>query len=197
MFPKSSLASVCSWVFLLSLALLVNSDDTATPARLLIEKQVLNKYLVESKDILIHYNIFNVGGSPATNVRVSDAAFSLTQFSIISGELKFTIPRIAPLANITHTVVVRPQDGVRGRFNFTAGEVTYLSEGSADLQFGFTSEPGEGFIVSLKEFNKRFSPHYYDWAAFVLISLSTVLLPYCLWDSSKTKYERLSAKKVK
>ena len=63
-------------------------------------------------------------------------------------------------SNVTHTVVIRPQEGVRGRFNFTAGEVTYLSEGLTDLQIGFTSEPGEGFIVSLKEFNKRFSPHY-------------------------------------
>ena len=62
MFHKSSLVAVCSAVLFLNLALLVNSEDSTTPARLLVEKQVLNKYLVESKDILIHYNIFNVGG---------------------------------------------------------------------------------------------------------------------------------------
>lgn len=62
--------------------------------------------------------------------------------------------------NVTHTVVVRPLEGIRGRFNFTAGEITYLSEGSSEVQIGYTSEPGEGFIVSLKEFNKLFSPHY-------------------------------------
>ncbi|KAI2808500.1 hypothetical protein RDWZM_005769 [Blomia tropicalis] len=182
---------------LLCLAYLANSEDASTPARLLVEKQVLNKFLVESKDILVHYNIFNVGGSPATNVHISDATFSLTQFEIINGALKFTIPRIAPLSNVTHSVVVRPQEGVRGRFNFTAGEITYLSEGSNDLQIGFTSEPGEGFIVSLKEFNKKFSPHYSDWATFLLISMSTVLFPYFLWYNSKTKYEALSAKKNK
>lgn len=65
--------------------------------------------------------------------------------------------------NFTHTVVVRPLEGIRGRFNFTAGEITYLSEGSADVQIGYTSEPGEGFIVSLKEFNKLFSPHYVSY----------------------------------
>lgn len=57
MYPKS-----LALLFLLNLAFLVNSEDASTLARLLVEKQVLNKYLVESKDILVHYNIFNVGG---------------------------------------------------------------------------------------------------------------------------------------
>jgi hypothetical protein len=33
------------------------------------------------------------------------------------------------------------------------------SEDAKDVQIGYTSEPGEGFIVSLKEFDRRFSPH--------------------------------------
>ena len=63
-------------------------------------------------------------------------------------------------SNITHSAVVRPKVGIWGRFNFTAGEVSYLTaEDSKEPQLGFTSEPGEGFIVSLKEFDRRFSPH--------------------------------------
>lgn len=62
MLRKSSFLTVWVSLAFMSLALLVNSEDATTPARLLVEKQVLNKYLVESKDILIHYNIFNVGG---------------------------------------------------------------------------------------------------------------------------------------
>lgn len=42
---------------------LCQAEGEAIPsgARLLIEKKVLNKYLVESKDLIISYNIHNVG----------------------------------------------------------------------------------------------------------------------------------------
>ncbi|KAH9506321.1 signal sequence receptor beta [Dermatophagoides farinae] len=183
---------------LISWTLMVSTDEqNSDRARLLAEKQVLNKYLVENKDILINYNIFNVGSSSAINVKLSDNTFSLAHFDIVGGSLKFTIPRIAPQSNTTHTVVVRPKEGIWGRFNFTAGELIYSSEGSNELQYGYTSEPGDGYIVSLKEFDKRFSPHYYDWAAFLIISMATVLLPYLLWNGSKNKYEKLSARKTK
>ena len=47
---------------LLNSLILVTSDDVNSPARLLVEKRVLNKYLVENKDIIINYNIYNIGG---------------------------------------------------------------------------------------------------------------------------------------
>ncbi|OTF77021.1 translocon-associated protein subunit beta-like protein [Euroglyphus maynei] len=183
---------------LINWTMMVNTDEqNPDRARLLAEKQVLNKYLVENKDIMINYNIFNVGSSSAINVHFSDNTFSLAHFDIVGGSLKFTIPRIAPQSNTTHTAIVRPKEGIWGRFNFTAGELIYSTEGSTELQYGYTSEPGEGYIVSLKEFDKRFSPHYYDWAAFLVISMATVLLPYLLWNGSKNKYEKLSARKTK
>ncbi len=60
--PASHLALLVLALFSVALTAVNSEEDASLPARLLVEKQVLNKYLVESKDILIHYNIFNVGG---------------------------------------------------------------------------------------------------------------------------------------
>jgi len=171
-------------------------EDVATPARLLVEKQILNKYLVENRDIIVHYNIFNVGGSAAVDVHVTDSSLQEEHFDIISGSFKFNIPRLAPGSNVTHTAVVRPKLGIWGRFNFTAGEVTYLtSEDAKDAQIGFTSEPGEGFVVSLKEFDRRFSPHVLDWASFSIMTMPSLVIPFLLWFRSKSKYDTIMAAK--
>ncbi|CAG2174404.1 unnamed protein product [Oppiella nova] len=183
--------------FCLALNVLVLAEEEAvTAARLLIEKQILNKYLVENRDIVVNYNIFNVGQSPAIDVHITDNSFSSEHFDVMSGVLKVTIARLGPGSNITHTSVVRPKAGIWGRFNFTAGEVTYLvSEDSKDIQLGYTSEPGEGFIVSLKEFDRRFSPHVLDWAAFAIMTLPSLLFPFLLWYRSKSKYESIVSSK--
>lgn len=94
-------------------------------------------------------------------------------------------------ANVTHTVVYRPKPGVWGRFNFTSGSVTYKSEGSSETQLGLTSEPGEGYIVSLKEFDRRFSPHVLDWLVFFFMTSPSLLIPFLLWFKSKSKYEKI------
>jgi len=188
--------SLFSVFVLILFTLSTAEEEVAGPARLLIEKQILNKYLVENRDIIVHYNIFNVGQSAAIDVHVSDASFSTEHFDIISGIFKFSIPRLGPGSNITHTSVIRPKKGIWGRFNFTAGEVTYLtSEDAKDAQIGYTSEPGEGFIVSLKEFDRRFSPHVLDWAAFCIMTLPSLVIPFLLWYRSKSKYELIVSAK--
>merc|ERR1712071_686491 len=83
-----------------------------------------------------------------------------------------------------------------GYFNFTAAEVSYLpSEDASEAQIGYSSEPGQGAIVPFKEFDRKFSPHLLDWFSFGVMSMPSLLLPFFLWYSSKSKYETIMKQK--
>jgi len=171
-----------------------NYEEASAPARVLVEKKILNKYLVEGRDIVVHYSIYNVGGSAALDVNINDASLPDEHFQVISGVTKFSIPRLAPNSNLTHTVVYRPRLNIWGRFNFTSADISYLpTEEAKQAQLGYTSEPGEGYIVSLKEFDRRFSPHVLDWLAFAVMTLPSLLIPFSLWYKSKSKYEAIAS----
>lgn len=186
-------------IFILAVTLLTSvlcqSEESAT-AKLLVSKQVLNKYLVESMDVVVKYTIYNIGNSVATNVVVSDSSFPPEAFEIQGGQFKFVIDRVAPQTNVTHVVIVQPKS--YGAFNFSFAEVSYkASENAEDLQVGISSEPGEGRVVPYYEYYKKFSPHLGDWAAFAFMTLPPLLIPFLLWFQSKTKYEKLAGGKTK
>lgn len=68
------------------------------------------------------------------------------------------IPRIPPGTNNTHVLVVRPRKF--GYFNFTAAEVSYRpSDDLEQVHVGFSSDPGQGLIISLRDYDKQFSAH--------------------------------------
>lgn len=57
-----SIIMVSRWTILavIAIAALVSSEEDVT-ANLLVSKVILNKYLVQGKDLTIEYNIYNVG----------------------------------------------------------------------------------------------------------------------------------------
>ncbi|KFM56656.1 Translocon-associated protein subunit beta, partial [Stegodyphus mimosarum] len=104
------------------------------------------------------------------------------------------LDRLGPGANISHTVVLRPKQ--TGIYNFTAAEVTYYpSEDSKEVQVSFSTEPGEAVVIQAKDFDRKFSPHMTDWAAFAVMTLPSLGIPFLLWYRSKSKYENIVKQK--
>ncbi|KAL4227827.1 SWI/SNF and RSC complex subunit Ssr2 [Mactra antiquata] len=171
-----------------------NLADEDSQARLLASKNILNQYLVENKDLTVEYRIFNIGGSVAQKVRLQDDSFPEADFKVVAGNLQAYWERIAPNTNVSHSVILRPLNF--GYFNFTAAEVSYSSgEDLTERQVGYTSAPGEGGIVSFKDYNRRFSPHFVDWMVFAVMTLPSLGIPFLLWFSSKSKYDTTKPKK--
>ncbi|GLD63266.1 translocon-associated protein subunit beta [Lates japonicus] len=157
-------------------------------ARLLASKSLLNRYAVEGRDLTLQYNIYNVGSSAALEVELSDDSFPPEDFGIVSGMLNVKWDRIAPASNVSHTVVLRPLKA--GYFNFTSASVSYLAQEGGQVVVGYTSAPGQGGILAQREFDRRFSPHYLDWAAFGVMTLPSIGIPLLLWYSSKRNHVR-------
>ena len=161
-------------------------------------------------DIVVKYSLFNVGDTAAKDIKVVDNGFRSEDFDLVSGLLKYKIDRISPGANASQTIVVRPKKF--GYFNFTSAEVTYSGEAEGSVVLtGLSSDPGQGVIIAARDYDRQFSAHLVslmissshnfmfmfqlDWAAFAVMTLPSLGIPFLLWWSSKSKYEAISAKK--
>jgi len=145
-------------------------------------------------DMVVKYSLYNVGDSAATAIKIKDNGFKNDDFELVSGQTSFKLDRLAPGANTSQTIVLRPRKF--GYFNFTAAEVTYTGvEGSSVVLTGLSSDPGQGSIIAARDYEKQFSSHFIDWAAFAVMTLPSLGIPFLLWWNSKSKYEAISLKK--
>ncbi len=163
--------------------------------------------------MVIKYSLYNVGDAAAVDITMTDNGFGVDDFDVAGGQSTIRLDRLAPGANNSHTLVVRPKKF--GYFNFTSAEIRYRAseEDGADIKLGFSSTPGQGMIIPLRDYERQFSAHtvsrfgsnifdkysfsnlQLDWIAFAVMTLPSLGIPFILWFSSKSKYERIARSK--
>lgn len=173
----------------------VSGQQTTTNAKLIVDKEISNKYIVEGRELVVNYHLINIGGSVARDIKIIDDSFPSDRFDIINGFTKFTIPAIAPGSNVTHTVIVKPKQNTWGPYKFSAAKVEYKLNDAGQLQLATTSELGDAFIVAARTFDRKFSSQFFDWIVFAIICIPSIAGPYYLWQKSDSKFSN-SAKQL-
>ena len=110
-------------------------------------------------DLVVKYSLFNIGDAAAVDLSLTENGFGMDDFDIVGGQSSIKFDRLAPGANASHALVLRPTK--YGYFNFTAAEVKYKinEEEDSPIRLGFSSEPGQGLIIALRDYERQFSAH--------------------------------------
>lgn len=162
---------------------------------LLASKDFLNEVIAQDKHLTMHYVIHNIGTEIASDVKVDDSAgFPAAEFEVVSGSLEATFDQIPAGANVSHAVVLKPL--VSGNHNFAPAMIKYKNPAGEEL-VSFSSFLDNNPILSVTEYNRKYSPHLIDWLIFVGLCAPVLLIPFLMWHASHAKYEALAAKAKK
>jgi len=179
---------------LIAVALFSVACAQETPV-LLASKDFLNDVIAQDKHLTMHYVIHNIGGDVATDVVIDDTAgFPSTDFEVVSGSLEASFAQILPGTNVSHAVVLKPL--VSGQHNFVPAHIIYKTPAGGELMT-YSSFLDNNAILSVSEYNRKYSPHLVDWLIFTALSSPVLLIPFLMWHSSHSKYEALAAKSAK
>ncbi|CAF3432254.1 unnamed protein product [Rotaria socialis] len=161
---------------------------------LFVTKQTLNRFIVQNKELTIKYDLYNSGPTTVFNVNLNDVrSFPADKFELFVGVLNPKWERILPGANVTHVVILKPKES--GFNNSSHAIITYQkSEKNAVIQKTYSSEFGNVYIMTNREYDRRFSSHIIDWILFTAMASPCIAFPFFLWFKSKHKYELLLAK---
>nr|CDS32569.1 translocon associated protein subunit beta [Hymenolepis microstoma] len=174
------------FVFVFAFVAIAENVDLNDRARLVVTKEVLNRYIVEAKEVTILYTIYNLSPKKtARDVEIHDR-LPESDFTILHGSRSSRWAFVPPMTNITHSVILIPKG--TGSYNFTSAEVTYKAGSDASVTYGYSSAPGMRQILVPSVYNRQFSSHWIEWIVFGLIMVPCLGLPYMLWRNTASKY---------
>eukprot|EP00035_Acanthoeca_spectabilis_P020001 m.430669 g.430669 ORF g.430669 m.430669 type:complete len:182 (+) comp17199_c0_seq1:132-677(+) len=156
---------------------------------LLAAKEFANEVVVSGRDLTIKYTLHNVGDSAIVDVTLADEEIAAGSYEVVSGLTTVKFASIAPGASVSHSLVVRPQLTPDMKHSFSGAKVTYKASATASrVQVATTSAPGLVTVESYESFARKTSPHYAEWATFLMLCVVPLGIPYYQFTTSRAKY---------
>jgi len=163
------------------------STPITDKAHLIIQKTILSENIAAQKELIVQYNLFNVGTSAAIDVLLVDDSWPGHSFQKVVGLTSAKWDRIPAGGNVSHTVVLKPT--VPREILTEPAVVSYRETAKSDIVTGFSSDLGYLDILSSTENFRRTAPHMREWVNFGLLALGPILVPFAVWTYIQLNYE--------
>eukprot|EP00042_Codosiga_hollandica_P020418 m.66079 g.66079 ORF g.66079 m.66079 type:complete len:182 (-) comp49847_c0_seq2:120-665(-) len=173
---------------LAAIALLAAVAVAVDDITVLASKELANTHVVQDRDVVIKYAIYNTGSAAVVDVSLQDT-LNADDFTVVFGSLSAQWQSIAAGANVTHVVIAKPTQV--GQHNLTSATLSFRTAADQDPITIQTSSPGSVTVVAAADYDRVFGNHTLSWIAFAILSALAVFGPYLIWNESKTKHEAL------
>jgi len=171
-------------LFALFLCQAANAQDSR--ALLFVEKSTDMESVVQGRNFTIKYTIFNAGGGDATKVAIKDSSFISPDFEMLDGPIEASFESIPAGGEVSfQTTVLSLTNGV---FIIPGGEFQYIHSGN-QVAYGISSALGVTEILTHKEYTRKTSKYFTEWATFGFGFSIPTALPLLLYINQKRKNE--------
>eukprot|EP01102_Stenamoeba_stenopodia_P002732 TRINITY_DN12597_c0_g1_i1.p1 TRINITY_DN12597_c0_g1~~TRINITY_DN12597_c0_g1_i1.p1 ORF type:complete len:186 (-),score=35.34 TRINITY_DN12597_c0_g1_i1:38-595(-) len=154
-------------------------------AFLLVTKSILHHEIITNRDTVVTLQIFNVGDSPAYDVKLRDNAWPEEHFTRVIGVTTANWDRIPAGANVSHSFIVKPN--FVGDYEIHSAVVEYKKSPKGAVQLGYSTSPGDITVLPRSDIERRKAPHLKEWAIFLVLSGIAIAPPLALWSSYQKK----------
>jgi len=116
----------------------ISSPGPRSKAHILVTKTFKNTIMIAGMDIMVSYDLYNVGEDFAVNITFIDKDFidmESANISIIIGQPVMRIPILAPGMKASHVIIFRFTQSVQdGYFKGSPAQIAYSSANEPDAQ---------------------------------------------------------------
>eukprot|EP00033_Pygsuia_biforma_P000970 GCRY01001112.1.p1 GENE.GCRY01001112.1~~GCRY01001112.1.p1 ORF type:complete len:228 (-),score=46.88 GCRY01001112.1:124-711(-) len=180
-------ALICVLV-LLGTAFAEFEEEEQKRAFLLVHKVFETEQPVTGSDLIVRYDIYNIGNEVATEVSLEDDSWPLDEFDRIEGLPSKKWGRIDAGEKVNLTFTLKPT--VEGLFKTAPAVVLYKPTPDAELPITVTSTDDVYiYMVSNEDWERMNDMHLCDWSIFGAMTLFPIGLPALIYFFYSSRYE--------